>query len=115
MRLFEVDQGSAREILSVLQGLANKPGQEQTDELPWSAVKSILNRLALGISTPNGLIAFKNAKDPQGDVIKAIKDDGTVVLNTKVQSASEPTQQTKSGGSPSVDQMAKRNSQTVYK
>jgi hypothetical protein len=115
MILFEVDQGSAREILSVLQGLANKPGLEQTNELPWSAVKSILDRLALGISTPNGLIALKNAVDPQGDVIKDIKDDGTVTLNTELQSAAEPVQTAKAGGTPSIDQMAKRNSQTVYK
>jgi len=115
MRLFEVDQGSAREILAVLQGLANRPGHEQTSEIPWPAVKSILNRLSLGISTPDGLIALKNVVDPQGDVIKDIKDDGTVILNTELQSAAEPTQKTKSGGTPSVDQMAKRNSQTVYK
>jgi hypothetical protein len=115
MRLFEVDQGSAREILAVLQGLANRPGHEQTSEIPWPAVKSILNKLALGISTPDGLIALKNAVDPQGDVIKDIKDDGTVVLNTELQSAAEPVQNAKSGGTPSVDQMAKHNSQTVYK
>jgi hypothetical protein len=115
MRLFEVDQGGAREILAVLQGLANKPGLEQTNELPWSAVKSILNRLSLGISTPDGLRALKNAVDPQGDVIKDIKDDGTLILNTELKSAAEPSQNTKPGSTPSVDQMAKRNSQTVYK
>jgi len=115
MRLFEVDQGGAREILAVLQGLADRPGHEQASEIPWPAVKSILNRLALGISTPDGLIALKNAVDPQGDVIKDIKDDGTIILNTEIQSSNDTTQPDQKGASPSVDQMAKRNAKTVYK
>jgi hypothetical protein len=115
MRLFEVDQGGAREILAVLQGLADRPGHEQASEIPWPAVKSILNRLALGISTPDGLIALKNAVDPRGDVIKDIKDDGTIILNTEIQSSNDATQPKKTGSNPSVDQMAKRNAKTVYK
>jgi hypothetical protein len=115
MRLFEVDQGSAREILAVLQGLANRPGHEQTSQIPWPAVKSILNKLALGISTPDGLIALKNTVDPQGDVIKDIKDDGTIVLNTEIPSAKDSTQPEKTASTPNIDQMAKRNAKSVYK
>jgi hypothetical protein len=114
MRLFEVDQGSAREILSVLQGMADKPGQQQSDQLPWAAVKNILARLGLGISTPDGLIALKNTVDPEGDVIKDIKDDGTVILNTKIASA-DSEQSAKTGPGPDIDQMASHNSKTVYK
>jgi hypothetical protein len=115
MRLFEVDQGSAREILAVLQGLANKPGREQPDELPPPAVKSIMNRLSLGISTPDALIALKNKVDPRGDVIKDIKDDGTVVLNTKLAKSNDADQSAKPGAGPDIDQMASHNAKTVYK
>ena len=110
MRLFEVDQGSARDVMAVLQGLANKPGSNQASELPWPVVKNIQRPFALGISTPDGLIALKNQIDPQGDVIQDIKDDGTVVLNTNVKDPNDQqTPQPKSAG-PSVDKMAKSNS-----
>ena len=41
MRLFEVDAGSGREVLSVLKGLANTPGpdgQEATSVLPFKVI-----------------------------------------------------------------------------
>ena len=85
MRLFEVDLGSARDVLAVMQGLADKEGQES--KLPFPVVLNILKPFGLGISTPDALIALKNAVDPQGDVIKDIADDGTVTLNTKIQGA----------------------------
>lgn len=109
MRLFEVDQGSARDVLAVLQGLADKAGQ--TSELPFPVVKNILRPFSLGISTPDGLIALKNAVDPAGDVFD-VSDDGkgTVILNTKVKDGN-PTQGQEPGkaAGPSVDSMAASN------
>jgi len=117
MRLFEVDQGSAREVLAVLQGLANKPGKDgqgTTSELPFRVVLNMIRPFSLGIATPDGLRALKNNVDPQGDVIQDIKDDGTVILNTQTKDPNaekEPTQGVHGGGGgPSVDSMAKHNS-----
>jgi len=110
MKLFEVDQGSARDVLSVLKGLANKPGHEQSSELPFATVLNILRPFSLGIATPDGLIALKNNVDPQGSVIQDIKDDGTLVLNTNVKNTNDQPTQPKQSGGPTVDQMAKSNS-----
>ena len=107
MRLFEVDQGSARDVLAVLQGLADKEGQ--TSELPFPVVLNILRPFSLGISTPDGLIALKNSVDPQGDVFD-VSDDGkgTVILNTKAKDGN-PTPGTGKAAGPSVDAMAASN------
>jgi len=109
MRLFELDQGGVRDMLSVLQGLANRSGQSA--ELPFPAVMNIIKPFALGISTPDGLIALKNAVDPQGDVIADILDNGTVVLNTNTpgKQQDEPVKP-KSGTTPTLDKMASNNS-----
>jgi hypothetical protein len=104
MRLFEVDQGSARDVLAVLQGLANKEGQSA--ELPFPTVMKILQPFSLGISTPDGLIALKNAVDPEGDVIQDISDDGTVVLKTNEPSPLDQQQAPGRKDGPSVDRMA---------
>lgn len=104
MRLFEVDLGAARNVLAVLQGRADKSGQHAT--LPFPVVMNILRPLGLGISTPDGLIALKNAVDPAGDVIADIKDDGTVILKTKTDAPASAQTATK-GAAPSVDQMAR--------
>jgi len=112
MRLFEVDQGSVRDVLAVMQGLADKEGQ--TSELPFPVVMNILKPFGLGISTPDGLIALKNAVDPSGDVIQDISDDGTVTLNTKVQGANqEQGTAPKKATGPSVDKMASANSKKL--
>ena len=115
MRLFEVDLGSARDVLAVMQGLADKEGQES--QLPVPVVMNILKPFNLGISTPDALIALKNSVDPNGDVIKDVSDDGTITLNTKVQGAETPkdaaggAQQKPTG--PSVDKMAAANSKNL--
>jgi hypothetical protein len=103
MRLFEVDLGSARDVLAVLQGIADKDGQ--SSELPFPVVMNVIRPFALGISTPDGLIALKNQVDPAGDVIQDILDNGTVILNTKHKSniKQEPS---KAGTGASVDKMA---------
>ena len=111
MRLFEVDQGSARDVLAVLQGLANKEGQ--ASELPFPVVMNVLKPFGLGISSPDGLIALKNEVDPAGDVFD-IRDDGkgTVILNTRVKDP-EQQQAMKKPVGPSVDKMASANSKDL--
>lgn len=104
MRLFEVDVGSARDVLTVLQGLANKQGQ--SSELPFPVVMNILKPFGLGISTPDGLIALKNKVDPAGDVIQDILDNGTVILKTRVPSQQKDQEPATAGATPTVDQMA---------
>lgn len=103
MRLFEVDSGSARDVLAVLQGQANRAGQSST--LPFAVVMKLIKPFGLGISTPDGLIALKNAVDPAGDVIADILDNGSVVLNTNQPSPNQQADKTAAGG-PSVDSMA---------
>lgn len=111
MRLFEVDLGSARDVLAVMQGLADKEGQSGV--LPFPVVMNILKPFGLGISTPDALIALKNSVDPTGDVIKNIDDKGNVTLNTKVEEPVEPGQGEKKPTGPSVDKMASSNAKTL--
>jgi hypothetical protein len=108
MRLFEVDLGSARDVLAVLQGQANSAGQSST--IPFSAVIRLLAPYDLGISTPDGLIALKNAVDPAGDVIQDIDDQGNVILNT---GEANPNQPQEPAGSPAVDAMASSNAKQL--
>jgi hypothetical protein len=110
MRLFEVDQGSARDVLAVLQGLANKQGQ--SSELPFPVVMNVLRPFALGINTPDGLIALKNKVDPAGDVIADVLDNGTVVLKTNKESNAQDKPMDQPKGS-SIDQMAKSGSKKL--
>lgn len=110
MRLFEVDQGSAREVLAVLQGLVNRA--DQKSEIPFPTIMHILKPFALGISTPDGLIALKNDVDPAGDVIKDVLDNGTVILKT----ASDKNDQDRpldQGTGPSLDSMASRGAKKL--
>jgi hypothetical protein len=108
MRLFEVDLGSARDVLAVLQGQANNAGQSST--IPFSAVIRLLAPYDLGINTPDGLIALKNAVDPAGDVIQNIDDQGNVILNT---GEANPNQAQEPTGSPAVDAMASSNAKEL--
>lgn len=110
MRLFEVDLGSARDVLAVLQGLADKEGQ--SSELPFPVVMNVLRPFALGINTPDGLIALKNEVDPAGDVIKDITDDGTVILNTKNDSEIKQAPVQSNTGA-NVDKMAKQGAKKL--
>ena len=110
MRLFEVDLGSARDVLAVFQGLANKEGQ--SSELPFPVVMNILRPFALGISTPDGLIALKNEVDPAGDVIQDILDNGTVVLKTDNDSNMQDQPMNQPTGA-TVDKMAKSASKKL--
>lgn len=106
MKLFEVDLGSARDILAVLKGQADKKNQPST--IPFPVIMNLLKRLGLGISTPDGLIALKNKIDPAGDVIADILDSGAVVLNTKAKNPNQDSS-TKQTKGPSIDAMAASN------
>jgi hypothetical protein len=110
MRLLEVDLGSARDVLAVLQGQANREGQSST--LPFVVVMKLLRPFGLGISTPDGLIALKNAVDPAGDVIDSITDDGAVILktNTKNPNQEKPAEV---GAGPAVSAMASSNAKQL--
>ena len=108
MRLFEVDLGSARDVLAVMQGLADK--NQKASQLPFPVVMNVLRPFGLGISTPDGLIALKNAVDPAGDVIQDIDDNGNVILNT---GEANPNQPQEPAGSPSVDAMASSNAKQL--
>ncbi len=110
MRLYEVDLGSARDVLAVLQGQANRAGQSST--LPFATVMKLLRPFGLGISTPDGLIALKNKVDPAGDVIADVLDNGSLVLNTKQKDQNQEPGQQKATG-PSVDAMAASNAKTI--
>lgn len=111
MRLLEVDQGSAREVLAVLQGQADRAGQPST--IPFPAVMKMIRPFGLGISTPDGLIALKNAVDPAGDVIADVLDNGSVVLKTKVQNPNQDQAPATDAGGPSVDAMASSNAKQL--
>lgn len=110
MKLFEVDLGAARDVLAVLQGLADK--QRQPSALPFPVVMNILKPFGLGISTPDALIALKNQVDPAGDVIKDILDNGTVILNTKTPSQTDQPANKQNTG-PSIDQMASQGAKKL--
>lgn len=108
MRLFEVDLGSARDVLAVLQGQANR--EQQSSTLPFPVVMKLLQPYGLGINTPDGLIALKNEVDPAGDVIQDIDDQGNVILNT---GEANPNQPQEPAGSPALDAMASRNAKKL--
>jgi len=110
MRLFEVDQGSVRDVLAVLKGLADKDQKAST--IPFPAVMNILRPFGLGISTPDGLIALKNKVDPNGAVIKDIGPDGSIILNTDAENQNAAAQKKEPDG-PNVDAMAKRGSKKL--
>jgi hypothetical protein len=113
MRLFEVDLGSARDVLAVLQGQANRA--DQPSSLPFPVVMNILKPYGLGISTPDGLIALKNAVDPAGDVIADVLDDGTVLLKTNAENPNKDQAAQAGGATPAVDAMASKNAKTITK
>ena len=111
MRLFEVDLGSARDVLAVLQGKANSADKPST--LPFPVVMNILRPYGLGISTPDGLIALKNAVDPAGDVIADVLDDGSVLLKTNAQNPNADQAAPAGTSSPALDAMASRNAKKL--
>jgi hypothetical protein len=114
MRLFEVDAGSARTALAVLQGQLNRDNDSNKDSfrVPFDAVLNLIRPFHLGISTPDGLIALKNASDPDGDVIKDIEtsaDGQTFVVIKSARDDAADAADIAVGG-PDIDSMASRAS-----
>lgn len=106
MKLFELDIGSTKSILSVLQGRSSKEGSSGV--LPYNAVMNLFKQFDLPLGGPNSdkqkiMTALKNAIDPAGDVIKTINPDGSLVLN---QPNDQAQPQPAATGGSSVDQMA---------
>jgi len=111
MRLFEIDQGSVRDVLAVLKGLADKGQKSST--IPFPSVMNILRPFGLGISTPDGLIALKNKVDSTGVVIKKILPDGTIILNTNAVNPNDQEEKPEKAAGPNVDAMASRGAKKL--
>lgn len=111
MRLFEVDLGSARDVLAVLQGLADR--SDQPTSIPFASVMKLIQPFGLGINTPDGLIALKDRIDPAGDVISNILDNGTVVLRTAAPNPDDKQAELSQGPTPAVDSMASSNAKQL--
>jgi hypothetical protein len=108
LREFSSEEGSAQLVLRVLRGLADVDGQPSTQ--PFPNVMKAISKFNLGISTPDGLIKWANDVDPNGNTLKISQDDsGNIILNTKEKDPEQPGQGMPTTG-PSVDRMAKSNS-----
>jgi hypothetical protein len=114
MRLFEVaSPEDAREVLAVIKGLANR--KEIPSKLDFATFKRYINGDEIGIGDPESLVALKDKIDPTGDVIKDVRDDGTVILSTKSQDPSDPENIPGAGGGKGLDQMAQHAAREVTK
>lgn len=117
MRLFEVDAGSVRTALAVLQGQLNtdRGSNSDTFRVPFDAVLNIIRPFHLGVSTPDGLIALKNASDPDGDVIKDIETsaDGQTYVIIKSAHDDDADAADIAVGGPDIDSMASRASKKL--
>jgi len=108
MKLFEVDLGSARIVLKVLKGLADRQGGR--GEIPYAALLNKLKPYDLPIGGLNSdrqqmIVALKNAIPDLGAIINDVKPDGTIVLDK----TNEPADQIKKTGGSSIDKMASSN------
>ena len=118
MKLFEVDLGSARNVLRILQNKANQPGSAgrgQSLTVPFSAMINMLDQYDLGISTPDGIRKWAEAVDAPGAVIDSVLDDGTVIVKTSAQNPNKDKAQSTGGPSPAIDAMASKNAKTITK
>jgi len=111
MRLFEIDLGYARQVLSVIRGQARKYQQDLT--IPFADLQNILK--SFGYALGNGdsqsvelLKKLKNDIDPTGKIIADVTNDASLVLVSGDQTA-DTQNDTATGAGPSVDQMASRN------
>jgi hypothetical protein len=118
MKLFEVDLGSARNVLRILQSNANKPGSAGTGQsltVPFSAMINMLDQFDLGISTPDGIRKWAETVDAPGAVIDRVLDDGSVIVKTTAQNPNKDKAQQTGGASPAIDAMASKNAKTITK
>ena len=118
MKLFEVDLGSARNVLRILQSKANQPGSAGTGQsltVPFSAMINMLDQYDLGISTPDGIRKWAEAVDAAGTVIDNVLDDGSVIVKTAAQNPNKDKAQQPGNASPAIDAMASKNAKTITK
>ena len=118
MKLFELDLGSARNVLSILQNKANEPGSAgigQSLTVPFSAMVNMLDRYDLGISTPDGIRKWVETVPGAKAVIDSVLDDGSVIVKTAAQNPNKDKAQSTSGPSPAIDAMASKNAKTLTK
>ena len=118
MRLFEVDTGSVRTALAVLQGQLNRDPDPNKEEfrVPFDTVLNLIKPFHLGISTPDGLLGLKNSSDPAGDVIKDIETDADgrsfVIIKSKRDHNDQDTPLDEPTG-PGIDAMASRGAKKL--
>ena len=116
MKLFEVDLGSARNVLRILQSKANQPGSAgrgQSLTVPFSAMINMLDQYDLGISTPDGIRKWAEAVDAAGTVIDNVLDDGSVIIKTAATNPNKDQVKPTSNGSSTLDAMASRNAKKL--
>lgn len=116
MKLFELDIGSTKSVLSILQGRSAE--KNDSGKVSYEAIMDLFKQFDLPLGGPNSdkqaiLTALKNAIDPAGDIIQSINPpdaefpNGSMTLDTP---DNNPTQPEVSGGS-SLDNMASRAAQ----
>jgi hypothetical protein len=115
MRLYELDYGSARDVLQILKGLADKSGS--SSELPFNSIKGIFKSFdyPIGNGGPESkelLLKIKNLIDPTGTIIADVTDKAAIVLATD-KPTDNPDVAAEKGSSPSVDAMASSNAKTL--
>jgi len=118
MKLFEVDLGSASDILRILQSNANKPGSAGTGRsltVPFTAMINLLDRFDLGISTIDGIRKWVETVPGAKAVIDSVLDDGSVIVKTAAQNPNKDKAQQAGGASPAIDAMASKNAKTITK
>jgi len=115
MRLYELDYGSARDVLQILKGLADKGGS--SSELPFNSIKGVFKSFdyPIGDGGPESkevLLKIKNLIDPTGTVIADVSDKAAIILATD-KPTDNPDVPAEKGSSPSVDAMASSNAKTL--
>jgi hypothetical protein len=116
MKLFEVDLGSASDVLRILQSNANQPGSAGTGKsltVPFSAMINLLDQFDLGISTIDGIRKWVETVPGAKAVIDSVLDDGSVIVKTTAKNPNKDKAQSTSGPSPAIDAMASKNAKTL--
>ena len=105
-------------VLRILRGLANGPRDgDGIREVRPSELVRLLHPFGLAVNTPDeikDLFTGPNGIDRNNTVVKAVKDDGTLVLNTDSTFDNELAAGKGSSGSM-LDKTASHNAKTLSK
>lgn len=117
MRLYEIDLGGARAVLSTIRGLKDRHGQ--ISQLPFGVLKTALGDAGdvIGNGGKNSkelLLQLKNQIDPEGRLIADVTDDAAIILSTETPNPTQAAGQQQAAG-PSVDRMASHNAKSAIK